>query len=327
MTIHKSKGLEFNYVIFPYAEKVGVFKCETRWARPEVKGTALDGFADGVYSVCLSEQSENTLFGPAYRQEKRLQYIDNINTFYVALTRAARGLHVLAALPSEKCREACKDGSDFVFTDMSQLLYWHCGGVVDFRTGAFPDFPREGKTASATGVAAGYASFPLGDRLRVKSDAADFFGADGTVGTEASPRLRGVVLHGILSRVRVPADLDAALEDACSAGLLSETEQAAAESLLRARIDAAARRGWFPDDASAVRNEAPVLSPEGTFRPDRVVFSDGAVTVVDYKFGHPEPSYALQVRRYMDLYRRMGYGQVRGYLWYVFSDKVEEILP
>ena len=60
MTVHKSKGLEFPYVIFPFAEKVSLYKSSSYWCRPAVEGTPLASFADGVYHVELSGSSENS---------------------------------------------------------------------------------------------------------------------------------------------------------------------------------------------------------------------------------------------------------------------------
>ena len=62
-----------------------------------------------------------------------------------------------------------------------------------------------------------------------------------------------------------------------------------------------------------------------TRRPDRVMMKDGQVVVVDFKFGKPQPSYNNQIKEYMMLLREMGYTNVRGYLWYVFNNELEEI--
>ena len=61
------------------------------------------------------------------------------------------------------------------------------------------------------------------------------------------------------------------------------------------------------------------------YRPDRVVWTaDGAIEVVDYKFGDEESSrYVRQVRGYMNLLRRAYKGTtVRGYLWYPLSGNI-----
>jgi hypothetical protein len=47
--------------------------------------------------------------------------------------------------------------------------------------------------------------------------------------------------------------------------------------------------------------------------------------VVDFKFGRPQDQYHQQVREYMELLRDMGYKQIRGFLWYVYSNNLEEV--
>jgi RecB family endonuclease NucS len=56
-----------------------------------------------------------------------------------------------------------------------------------------------------------------------------------------------------------------------------------------------------------------------------VLVQDGAVTIIDYKFGEHRRSYERQVTRYMDMWRRMGYADVSGFLWYVDSGNVVEL--
>ncbi len=47
--------------------------------------------------------------------------------------------------------------------------------------------------------------------------------------------------------------------------------------------------------------------------------------VVDFKFGKSKPEYKDQVREYMELLRQMGYQNTKGFLWYVYNNKIEEI--
>ena len=47
--------------------------------------------------------------------------------------------------------------------------------------------------------------------------------------------------------------------------------------------------------------------------------------VVDFKFGHPKPEYHEQVREYMNLLASMGHHNIHGYLWYVYSNQIEEV--
>ncbi len=312
MTIHKSKGLEFPHVIFPFADKVVLFKPGVRWCSLKGEGTALGTIADGIYPVKLSGNSENTLFADAYRKEYKLQVVDNLNVFYVSLTRAAKSLHVIAKPPAKNKQAALGARKSVDYSNFSELLYAWCLGSDEWVFGTPYDFDKMERKASGAGIPmpAGWDSVPLGGRLGASRDASDYFGEDGTTGSEASGRLRGIELHKILSAVGGVGDLprDIGPED---------------YELLRIRIEA--HPEWF--DAVSARNELTVFGADGSrWRPDRVVRTpQGGIIIIDYKFGAPRQSYIAQVRRYMGLYRDMGCTDVRGYVWYVPQDKVVEV--
>ena len=165
MTIHKSKGLDFPYVIIPFAENINLYKAGSYWCVPELEGTPLDGVADGVYDVTLSKASEDTLFAEDYRKENFLQQVDNINTIYVAMTRAALGMHIIAKTPSAKCLKAVEAGDTTQFADFSQMLYWFasasCGGDVPGNEELLPPF-----TVARTAAEDGAERFDAGEMVR-----------------------------------------------------------------------------------------------------------------------------------------------------------------
>jgi CRISPR/Cas system-associated exonuclease Cas4 (RecB family) len=47
--------------------------------------------------------------------------------------------------------------------------------------------------------------------------------------------------------------------------------------------------------------------------------------VVDFKFGRQNEDYKKQVRKYMELLEEMGYNNVKGFLWYVYTNKIDEV--
>ena len=318
MTIHKSKGLEFPFVIVPFAEKITLYKAPVAWAQPSVEGSSLEKEADGLFRVKLDGKSADSFFSQRYRQENELQAIDNINVLYVALTRAQYGLKVIAAAPPQT----------LTYKNLSHFLYDYVGSA-SFSTGEPYDFSRLPRpSAQVEELPLGYASYPAdsGSRLRFSPEAADYFGPDGLTGPAASSRIRGNVLHGILSSVVVPEDLPGAVEAAIQNGDLPLSMKSQTIELLSGRLASVADRKWFSPEVR-VRSEASILVPGGDeYRPDRVVlFPDGSVAIIDYKFGKPEEKYKFQVRRYMHLYKQMGYAVVNGYLWYLESGEVVEV--
>ena len=378
MTVHKSKGLDFNCVIVPFLDKVNLFKSDKSWCHPDITGTDLENVAGGVYDINLSEDTANTLFEREYYNELRLQYIDNLNIMYVALTRAVHGMHLIFPEPSKKFMDtlAKKISSvneeagmndnlkDLTVTSFANILYLYLmsrgisllpehylgqdqSEVAQMKSAskgevAWQDFERKIEP-SVKEVASTYESYPLNPaqpvvdpelfepnpiqvngRLKFSTSSIDFFGEDGTVGVEASHRLRGILLHDILSNVKVPADLDAAVDKFVKSGELPAEEAEDTRKALAAAIASVADRGWFPADAEMVMNEVSVIDVDGVIsRPDRVVLNeDGSVIIVDYKFGRHYPKYDQQVANYADLFRRMGYTDVSTYLWYLDTGDV-----
>jgi ATP-dependent exoDNAse (exonuclease V) beta subunit len=108
ITIHKSKGLEFDAVIIPFCDWQLCKSGKTLWCQP-----AEEPFNDMKLLPLKFEQAlRDTIFVKDYLREKMLSYIDNLNLLYVAFTRARKALFV--STPQQK-----KDG----FVDVKDLMY------------------------------------------------------------------------------------------------------------------------------------------------------------------------------------------------------------
>ena len=329
MTVHKSKGLDFPYVIFPSLDSVPFFTHGARWSEPDVRGTALEDVASGVYDVHLSGKSVNTLFENRYKEEMLMQYVDNINVLYVAFTRAAKAMSIISGVPQEDGFAQWTYG--FMMNKGTELGFVSDGpddaGCVVYRMGDFPQLSAS-KHSPARKMRSAFCSFG-GDqgRLRLSADARDFFSEEGEAGMAASRRIRGVVLHDILSRVVCPSDLDEAVRSVMLEGSMTASEVEEVRVLLMRAIESVDALGWFPDSPDRVLNEVELMDTDGSsYRPDRVVLTDGKVTVIDFKFGEHHSIYERQVRKYADIWSRMGYSDVSAYLWYVQTGEVMRIL-
>lgn len=332
MTIHKAKGLEFPYVIFPFAEKVTLFRASSRWTCPDLSGTPLEGFGKGAYRVNLSEHSSDTLFASDYAREKVLQYIDNLNVFYVALTRAVKELHVIAELPSDKCRQAAREEAPYDFSRFSQVL-WHflqhkqvptIGEHVFFMGQPYDYTGLQASDDPVLARESRYASWPMdtgqGPRLKLKYDSFDYFGEAGPSG-----RLKGLLMHDILAGVQVPSDLPRAVDRAVAAGDVDAADRETYLTFLSGRI--ASHPEWFLLSGVEVRNEKDLIAPDGAlYRPDRVLLDGEKAVIIDYKFGEAHPSYLRQLERYAALYRAMGYTDVSAWLWFVGEDRTQRVV-
>ena len=163
-------------------------------------------------------------------------------------------------------------------------------------------------------------------RLKFTSDALDFFRED-TPDMSQSKRVRGVVLHDILSRVVVPEDLEQSVMYSFHQGEITEDEAVQVRELLTGALEDGVRKGWFPADRNKVMNEVTLIDVGGAqYRPDRVILDGDKVMIVDYKFGEAHDRYRRQVNKYAELWKNMGYTQISGFLWYVETGEIVEVL-
>ncbi|MDY5459518.1 MAG: UvrD-helicase domain-containing protein [Candidatus Cryptobacteroides sp.] len=310
-TVHKSKGLAFPIVIFPFAEKVGLFKEDTLWCHLDSDAEMGESF-NSIFPVVLGKSSGDSFFSESLKNEMEMQRIDNLNIFYVCLTRARKEMHIIAKNPPKSLIDGKSSPND-----LSQLLYLYC--EQNGYTFGSPYRWNEASKKEDSEIEefdAEYETYGMNPeacsrRFVASSDAWDYFSEEG-IGQ--SKRLRGIEQHALLSRIRTSDD---------APEVLRSIEPQTRELLLE-RISAHSE--WFSPELKTLNEVAIIDSFGNTNRPDRVlVDEEGHVTVIDFKFGEEDEKYSGQVRRYMRLFREMGYGEVSGYIWYVPTDKIIQV--
>ena len=310
-TVHKSKGLAFPIVIFPFAEKVGLFKEDTLWCHLDSDAEMGESF-NSIFPVVLGKSSGDSFFSESLKNEIEMQRIDNLNIFYVCLTRARKEMHIIAKNPPKSLIDGKSSPND-----LSQLLYLYC--EQNGYTFGSPYRWNEASKKEDSEIEefdAEYETYGMNPeacsrRFVASSDAWDYFSEEG-IGQ--SKRLRGIEQHALLSRIRTSDD---------APEVLRSIEPQTRELLLE-RISAHSE--WFSPELKTLNEVAIIDSFGNTNRPDRVlVDEEGRVTVIDFKFGEEDEKYSVQVRRYMRLFREMGYGEVSGYIWYVPIDKIIQV--
>ena len=174
-------------------------------------------------------------------------------------------------------------------------------------------------------------SFDMKTEFRQSNKSHEFIDGDDEQ-LEMSYMKIGSVLHNVFSTIRTSADVDRALQQLQQDGVLYDDEITAdrVTALLRKRLESPRIKNWF-SDRWQLFNECSILcvDSQGNMqerRPDRVMTDGKETHVVDFKFGRPRTEYLDQVREYMQLLRSMGMPNVKGWLWYVYNNKVEEVL-
>ncbi|MCD4745364.1 MAG: PD-(D/E)XK nuclease family protein, partial [Bacteroidales bacterium] len=112
-------------------------------------------------------------------------------------------------------------------------------------------------------------------------------------------------------------DVENVLEDFNLQGIIDKNERAELSVIIHKLISKPEIKPFF-EKGIIVKAEEEILLPDGQkYRPDRVVFIDDRVIVIDYKTGKAEEKHKNQINKYADLIKEMGYEKVEKYLLYI----------
>ena len=320
MTIHKSKGLEFPVVILPFADwplepKTGEFL----WIEQPPEGP----YQQLPYMpVQVSSRLDKSLFQGAYRKERLMSFVDNLNLLYVAFTRPQYRLYI----------QTCHTGKPPTsIKRISHLLAYGIGSFVGgenlstFRTG-------ENRPVDSTEQSATIASEHLPDlvfpvdaqfpRISIRYHAGRYISSN--LRKQSERMLRGELIHEALGLIEQIVDLPKAVATLLHKGYISSEEGEYLRITLLEVISLPEVADWYSGNWK-VKNEADILTAEGSLlRPDRVMIRGDKAMVVDYKTGVPFDSHSIQVNTYMRALSEMGYKEVSGFLYYL-QEKVVEV--
>ena len=373
ISIHKSKGLEFPYVIIPFCD----WRMEHNdilWCHPqETPFSQLP-----IVPVDFSKKGmTGTVYEKDYEEEHQQNVIDNLNLLYVAFTRAGAGLYIIGKRGSKNSRAA------LVEQVLPELLKPKQGETNDplpgavlageedadapliFEYGRRPD-PDSSPSRKSSDSSSSRPSSDSSESSPSPEKKANVFLSeskpvkpvievfDQKVHFRQSNRSRdfalpeeareeqeqnryiqlGSILHEVFSTIRTTADIDSALRRLELEGVLYDEQltRSHVATMIRRRIEDPRVASWFAPGWTLF-NECTILDVDPTSgqvferRPDRVMTNGERTIVIDFKFGRPDSEYVEQVQTYMDLLTRMGHPQVEGYLWYVYSNKIEPIPP
>ena len=330
MTIHKSKGLEFKVVLVPYCN----WKLDSEinsniiWCRP---GKApFDQIK--LLPVTYTSKLQSTIFKDAYFEELLYQYVDSLNLLYVALTRCCEVLLTYGNSPSKNNKGEVKSVSDLMYFAINNHQFNQDPGFIDlagswdaeellFSYGEVPPQSSDSKTESEITSEAlkPFSNKLLSDEhIAIKTESDEYFSVDGA----QSKVNYGKLMHEAFEHIHAASDIDNALTKMLFDGKIAEKEKDNLKIQITELISKPETRTWF-DPNNMVKAENAILTQKGTYRPDRVVFLDKQVHVIDYKFGDKEEKkYEKQVLQYIRQVKNMGNPNVKGFIWYVTLDKI-----
>ena len=323
LTIHKSKGLEYHSVFIPSCDWE-VEKDDHRnilWSEAQTDKALYRQI--GMMPVSEKASMAESYFNRRYKEEHLHKRVDTLNTLYVAFTRAAMNLYVWAhAGEKGKGRDKIPDIFLKLLGDGSRDMLYTLGK---------PEYTPPHRTADNSNrmkpqeeaIPVQCHSYAARLHFIQSNDSRQFTGE-----REAKVE-RGKLYHYIFSQIRDVGDVSRVMAEVSQRGLVEDNhEREHLHEYVSEVMKTGLAKEWFSPD-NDVWNECNILIPKKDggkhLRPDRVVRRGNRITVIDYKFGHPHPSYPAQVRGYMSLISTMyPECEVEGYIWYVDTNTYME---
>ena len=349
LSIHKSKGLEYNYVICPFCDwQLEKQSGNILWCQPEEQPFSDLPIAPVDYS---RGQMMGTIYEPDYLHEHLQNTVDNLNLLYVAFTRAKKGLYIFGKRGAKASRSGLIEQClPLVAQEMPGAILSGIEdekGVLRFSLAGSASKASQASSASQASdnpflqpsgpIAVDFRYMESQVNFRQSNRSQAFIEADESNEIERLNYIQtGSVLHQIFSMIRTTDDIEDALKQLQFEGVLYD-EQITPEritAMLRKRLQDPRVADWFSPQWTLF-NECTILTMEDgevkERRPDRVMTDGSNWVVVDFKFGSPKPEYYDQVREYMELINSLSshhspLSTIKGYLWFVYSNKIEEVV-
>lgn len=357
LTIHKSKGLEYDHVIMPYCDWQ-LEKSNTIWCTPQEEPYNELPLVPVDFSAGQMKQS---IYEPDYHHEHLQNMVDNLNLLYVAFTRAGHNLYVFGKRATQNYRssiielsldqvaEKLKKAQESIspLAEDKEVPVEIHGLGTDSKTSDIvftygePYIPKQ-KVVMEMKLNSNVFTLPsemMETEIIVSSKMPEFKQSnksrDLIVGDEEEEQQKyyikmGTVLHSLFSTIRTHDDIDGALKQLELDGVLYDENisKEKVREMIRKRLESDKVNEWF-SDRWEIFNECSIISMNKgkmeVHRPDRVMKDENETIVVDFKFGKPRQEYHDQVKGYMDLLSGMGHPNVKGYLWYVYPNKIVEV--
>ncbi|WP_299249033.1 exodeoxyribonuclease V subunit beta [uncultured Lacinutrix sp.] len=314
MTIHKSKGLEFPVVIFPYADIKIYEDIEPKEWFP-LNPENYNGFKYALlnYNKAFEDFGEE---GKAiYARHQAELELDSLNLLYVALTRPVEQLYIIGKKDISKKGELnLKSYSGLLIDYLMSTGHWKdTETVYSFGTPQKPE-SKEKELSIKTIEQQEFISTAKEDH-NIKVIASSGYLWD----TKQEDAIeKGNLVHDIMEHIKTESDIDIAINDFESNGIINTTQAKALKESILEIINHTDLKTYFSED-NIIYNERDIISKTGKlYRPDRLIINNkNEAVIIDYKTGLHNPKYQHQLQDYQDVLEEMDFKVTKKLLLYI----------
>lgn len=366
LTIHKAKGLAGHTVLIPFAGfsfvkngRDGMIWCNPKDMSDDSEVKAqLSNLGLIPIKTAASTKVKNSDFKCFYDKELKQMTIDELNSLYVAFTRAKENMFIWSKEPSrnssepnafmlinkfiDDCQVPVEGSEKNRVVEFGQLEY--CANEEDGKEKRIVNPFSEDLKPQKVDVMIEQNNLLDLQFCQSKKAANFLFEAKdpNDISEEKKKQAQqnhyietGVLMHQMMSLINRAEDVDRAYQQMVYDGLIAEgdsqflslkrelKEQIATDKMVKSWFDGTYENFNEKTILLEVKEDSSKAKIERkTKRADRVMVSKDKAIVVDYKFGNHDEAYNVQVQEYMEIIEKLLGLPTEGYLWYVYTKEV-----
>lgn len=301
MTIHKSKGLEFPIVIFPFADLNIYDEVEPKSWYPLEKEN-YNGFENTLINYSKSIVDYGSVGEEIHNLRESELQLDGINLLYVTLTRAIEQLYVISkkdidkkGIPSDKTY------AGLFIKYLTQKNEWN-DNQLEYKFGEPFEKIKEHKTEI---IAENYEFISTSK----ESHNLNIITTSGVLWeTEQEKAIEyGNLVHLVMSKIITKNDVEDAIQSVINTGQIKASETILLKNIVLTIVENKSISEYFTENYT-IYNERDIITSSGQFvRPDRLVIKEKKVVIIDYKTGNEDKKHEAQLNTYASVLKEMNY--------------------
>ncbi|WP_299115680.1 UvrD-helicase domain-containing protein [uncultured Winogradskyella sp.] len=319
MTIHKSKGLEFPVVIFPFAD-LNIY----RELEPKVWFSVEKDMHHNFETLLLNYNKDLEYFGNVGKQlydtrQSQLE-LDNINLLYVVLTRSVEQLYVISKKDINSKGEANVSTYSGMFISYLQNIGKWRDNKLTYSFGKLTSKNHKQEKEEISKLLKIISVPKEAHNLNIITKSGLLWDTK-----QQSAIERGNLVHFIMSKIKTIEDIDFTFNDLVASGEVSKSYMTELKLLVLKVIEHPKLEPYFKDNFK-IYNERDIITSTGQLlRPDRLnISSNNEAVIIDYKTGEQKPSHRLQLNKYETVLNEMNMKVMRKILVYI-NDTIDVI--
>ena len=312
MTIHKSKGLEFPVVIFPYDLDI------YRQVNPKVW---LDELPESFlnfkellvdYNKSLSYVNERGM--QLFNEQREALELDNFNLLYVALTRAVEQLYIITEYKVNKAGEENTHFYSGIFLNYLKEQHHWKEGIFEYSFGEQKKLSIAQAPQNNAEIQQEFISTSLEehDVLLLASSSKLWDTSQGKAIDF------GNLIHEMMAKISTSKDVDKVVKQYVQMGYISKSESAQLYQVIIKIIENEQLKAFFTDEVTIFNEREIVAVDSQIVIPDRLVLNaKNEMSIIDYKTGEPSKKHHQQILRYAQVLTSMNYRVAQKLLVYI----------